>query len=52
MKKNTPKVEAEKQAQKRMKEEFNSVTQKTKVENQNQTHNTKREGLGPNNNFK
>lgn len=29
-------------------EEFNSITQKVKVENQNQTHNAKKEGLPPN----
>ncbi len=40
-------VENEKNAQKKMKEEFNSITQKVKVENQNQTHNSKREGTGP-----
>lgn len=37
-----------KQEQKRSDQMFNSVTQKTKPENQNQTHNSKREGLGPN----
>lgn len=47
MNENKPKVEAEKQAQKRKNEEFNSITQKVKVENQNQTHNAKKEGFGP-----
>ena len=50
MKRNT--VENEKNTQKKMKEEFNSITQKVKVENQNQTHNSKREGLGPINSLK
>lgn len=50
MKQNT--VENEKNTQKKMKEEFNSITQKVKVENQNQTHNVKKEGLGPHNSFK
>lgn len=27
--------------------EFNSVTQKGKPENQNQTHNVRKEGIGP-----
>ena len=31
-------------------EKFNSVTQSKKVENQNQTHNTRKEGIGPINN--
>ena len=47
MNKKKPKVEIEKHAQKRKNEEFNSITQKVKVENQNQTHNVKREGFGP-----
>lgn len=29
-------------------ERFNSVTNKAKPENQNQTHNSRREGMGPN----
>lgn len=37
----------EKKAQKLSNEEFNSVTNKVKVENQNQTHNARREGIGP-----
>ncbi len=27
---------------------FNSITEKAKPENQNQTHNSRREGMGPN----
>jgi hypothetical protein len=45
------KQEIEKQTQKIMKEKFNNVTQKEKVENQNQEHNVKREGVGPKNAF-
>lgn len=37
---------SEKMQQKKEKEEFNSVTQKKKVENQNQTHNVRAEGIG------
>lgn len=37
----------EKQQQKKESEEFNSITNKKKVENQNQVHNVKREGTGP-----
>ena len=40
--------EQEKMTQKNANELFNSVTQKTKPENQNQTHNSRREGMGPN----
>lgn len=29
-------------------EMFNSITEKEKPENQNQTHNSRREGMGPN----
>lgn len=29
-------------------EKFNSITEKVKPENQNQTHNSRKEGLGPN----
>ena len=36
------------QARKMSSELFNSVTQKSKPENQNQTHNVRREGMGPN----
>ncbi|WP_455718525.1 hypothetical protein [Anaerosporobacter sp.] len=41
-KKETMKMEA-----KRENEKFNSVTNSTKVENQNQTHNVRKEGTGP-----
>lgn len=41
--------EEERQAQKKSNEEFNSITNKVKVENQNQTHNSRREGIGPQN---
>lgn len=41
------KSELEKLQQKKSKEEFNSVTNKVKVENQNQTHNVREEGIGP-----
>ena len=41
------KEELEKQQRKKSKEEFNSVTQKVKVENQNQTHNVRKEGIAP-----
>ncbi|MDD5935557.1 MAG: hypothetical protein PUC65_08380 [Clostridiales bacterium] len=47
MKHNTPNFNDEKNAQKKMNEKFNSITQKVKVENQNQTHNSKKEGFGP-----
>lgn len=40
-KKETLKMEAKKENEK-----FNSVTNKTKVENQNQTHNVREEGMG------
>lgn len=36
-----------KQQQKKCNEKFNSVTQKKKVENQNQTHNVRKEGIAP-----
>jgi hypothetical protein len=39
----------EKFKQKKDKEKFNSVTNKVKVENQNQTHNVVEEGIGPQN---
>lgn len=38
----------ERQAQKKSNEIFNSITEKEKPENQNQTHNSRREGMGPN----
>ena len=34
--------------QKKSNEMFNSITEKVKPENQNQTHNSRREGMGPN----
>ena len=34
--------------QKEFNEMFNSITNKVKPENQNQTHNSRREGMGPN----
>ena len=37
----------EKQQQKKFEEKFNSVTQKQKVENQNQIHNVRKEGIAP-----
>lgn len=39
----------EKANQKISQEKFNSVTQKTKPENQNQKHNVKTEGINPKN---
>lgn len=43
----------EKNVQKRENETFNSITRKVKVENQNQTHNVRKEGIGaaPDNKF-
>lgn len=46
------KHDIEKQTQKKVNEKFNNVTQKKKVENQNQEHNVVREGTGPQNAFK
>lgn len=43
------KSKTEKQEQTKKDELFNSVTQKAKVENQNQTHNVKLEGFNPTN---
>ena len=37
----------EKQQQKKENDKFNQVTNKTKVENQNQSHNVVKEGIGP-----
>lgn len=37
----------EKIEQKKVQEKYNSVTEKVKVENQNQTHNTRKEGINP-----
>lgn len=39
--------ELEQLQRKRLEEQFNSVTQKQKVENQNQTHNVRKEGTTP-----
>ncbi len=41
------KQELEKLQRKKSNEEFNSITQKQKVENQNQTHNVREEGIAP-----
>ena len=38
----------EKLNQKKSNEMCNSITEKVKPENQNQTHNSRREGMGPN----
>ena len=38
----------EKLNQKKSNEMFNSITEKVKPENQNQTHKSRREGMGPN----
>lgn len=40
----------EKLHQKKSKEKFNSITNSVKPENQNQEHNVRREGIGPQNN--
>lgn len=42
-------AEYEKLQQKKSNEEFNSITNKVKPENQNQEHNVRREGIGPQN---
>lgn len=44
---NMDKKELEKFQHKKSNEEFNSITQKVKVENQNQTHNVREEGIAP-----
>ena len=41
------KQELEKIQRKKSNEKFNSVTNKVKVENQNQTHNVRKEGIAP-----
>ncbi|NLJ90546.1 MAG: hypothetical protein GX323_06555 [Clostridiales bacterium] len=46
MDKKIDKSRKEIEEQKRQNEKFNSVTNKRKVENQNQTHNVVREGTG------
>ncbi|HKL78887.1 MAG TPA: hypothetical protein VJ888_00480 [Mobilitalea sp.] len=40
----------EKLQQKKSKEKFNNITNSVKPENQNQEHNVRREGIGPQNN--
>lgn len=40
------KEEREKQRQKKAKEKFNTITNSVKPENQNQTHNVRKEGVG------
>lgn len=44
---NMDKKELEKLQRKKSNEEFNSITNKVKVENQNQTHNVREEGIAP-----
>lgn len=39
--------EREELQRKREQEKFNSITQKNKVENQNQTYNARKEGIAP-----
>lgn len=39
--------QSEKEQQKKNQNKFNSITNKKEVENQNQTHNSKKEGIGP-----
>lgn len=41
------KKEQEKQNEKQNKDRFNTVTQSVKPENQNQTHNVRKEGIAP-----
>ena len=41
------KKEKERQQRQKNLNEFNSVTQKVEPENQNQTHNVRKEGIGP-----
>lgn len=45
------KKQNEKQHQKKEQDKFNSVTNSVKPENQNQTHNVRKEGIGKQNNF-
>lgn len=42
----------DKSQQQDKRDKFNSITEKSKPENQNQTHNSVREGMGPNTNRK
>lgn len=41
----------EKSRQKKSQEKFNSITNSVKPENQNQEHNVRKEGIGPQNHF-
>lgn len=41
------KKEKERQQRQKNSNEFNSITQKVKPENQNQAHNVRKEGIGP-----
>lgn len=41
------KKQREKQNQQKNHNEFNCITQKVEPENQNQTHNARKEGIGP-----
>jgi hypothetical protein len=41
-------TEKERQQEQRQKNRFNNQTNSTKVQGQNQTHNSKKEGFGPN----
>ena len=41
------KKELDKLQRKKSNEKYNSITQKVKVENQNQTHNVREEGIAP-----
>ena len=43
------KKQREEREQQRCENTFNSITEKSEPENQNQTHNVRREGLGPRN---
>lgn len=47
MSKNMDKKEMEQMQEKKSDEMFNSITGKVKVENQNQTHNVRKEGVLP-----
>jgi len=44
---NVDKKKLEKLQRRQSDEKFNSITQKVKVENQNQTHNVRQEGIAP-----
>lgn len=41
-------IENNKQEEQKFKNKFNSATKSDKVQNQNETHNSRKEGLGPN----